>query len=268
MTKSAAWMPFYAVDYLADTMHLNTLQHGAYVLLLMHYWRTGRPLPDEDARLAAIAKMSERDWRKIAPTIREFFRADEGRLHQKRADIEIAKQEQISIKRADAARQMHLQKPSKPDASAAANAEQMHLQMHPTVHSSQSKKAAKPLNGVVLNRARGNTPPERAPDPMKTGMADLKTVEGHPCVNGYFVDVLFDMCVKEAGMHLPVSLNAWQPLIGWLSEGYVDSSILWLIRKLAARDDYQPPRSLAYFTKAIHEDCRTGLRDGYAPWHE
>ena len=103
---------------------------------------------------------------------------------------------------------------------------------------------------------------------MKTGMADLKTVEGHPCVNGYFVDTLFEDCVRAAGMHLPASIHNWEPLVGWLAEGYVESEIMWLIRKLAARDDYQPPRSLAYFTKAIHEDCRTGLRDGYAPWHE
>ena len=105
-------------------------------------------------------------------------------------------------------------------------------------------------------------------DPLKTGMADMKCVEGHPCINGHFVDVIFDLATREARMNIPASLSAWRPVIDWLTVGYEQTEILWLIRRLAARDDYRPPRSLAYFTKAIHEDCKTGTRpDGWG-WHE
>jgi len=49
-------MPWHIGDYLGDTMHLTTLEHGAYCLLIMHYWRTG-PLPNDDRMLADLAKM-------------------------------------------------------------------------------------------------------------------------------------------------------------------------------------------------------------------
>lgn len=99
-------------------------------------------------------------------------------------------------------------------------------------------------------------------------MADLKTVEGHPCVNGFFVDVLFGLCTEAGRMDTPSSLAAWQPIVGWLTEGYTDTEILWLIRRLASRPEYRPPRTLAYFSKAVHEDCKPGYRPNGFPWHE
>ena len=52
------YMPFFVGDYLADTSHLTTTQHGAYLLLIMHYWATGG-LPTTDRELRTIVGMSE-----------------------------------------------------------------------------------------------------------------------------------------------------------------------------------------------------------------
>lgn len=75
MAKTDVWMPLYVADYLADTLHLSCVEHGAYLLLIMHYWRNGE-LPNDDAKLARITKCTAREWAKIRPTIGEFFTED------------------------------------------------------------------------------------------------------------------------------------------------------------------------------------------------
>ncbi len=94
-------MPLYIGDYLRDTLHLTTTQHGAYLLLLFAYWTTG-PLPDEDERLAAITKASLSDWKKMRPTMEWFFTIECGTWHQKRADEEIKKASILSTARSNA----------------------------------------------------------------------------------------------------------------------------------------------------------------------
>lgn len=57
MAKINIWMPLYVGDYLSDTAHLQTPQHGAYLLLLMHQWHTGKGLPDDLDAIIQIAKV-------------------------------------------------------------------------------------------------------------------------------------------------------------------------------------------------------------------
>ena len=67
------YMQFYVGDYLADTSHLSTTEHGAYLLLIFAYWRNGGPLPNDDERLARIAGLSLSEWEVAANTIKAFF---------------------------------------------------------------------------------------------------------------------------------------------------------------------------------------------------
>jgi uncharacterized protein YdaU (DUF1376 family) len=103
MSSPDTWMPLYVGRYLADTGHLTVCEHGAYVLLLMHYWCNG-PLPDDDKQLATIARTERKAWdRVVGPALRPFFRLVDGKLHQKRADIELTKAKEISAKKRAAA---------------------------------------------------------------------------------------------------------------------------------------------------------------------
>jgi len=90
------WMPLYVGDYLGDTGHLTTAQHGAYLLLMMHYWRKGE-LPDDDRQLSKITKLPLRTWCEYRPTLQDFFY--EGWKH-KRIDAELEKMLCVSQKRA------------------------------------------------------------------------------------------------------------------------------------------------------------------------
>jgi uncharacterized protein YdaU (DUF1376 family) len=90
-----AWMPLYVGDYLRDTRDLNTLQHGAYLLLIMHYWQHNA-LPADDARLAAITGLSVAQWRRIREPVQAKFAP--GWKH-KRIEAELAKVDRAFVQR-------------------------------------------------------------------------------------------------------------------------------------------------------------------------
>lgn len=89
MAKADIWMPLYIGDYLADTTRLTTEQHGAYLLLIMDYWRNGAP-PDDDVVLANICRANPATWKRIRPAVIGFFQVREAKWHHSRIDREIA----------------------------------------------------------------------------------------------------------------------------------------------------------------------------------
>lgn len=83
------YMRLYIADYLADTAHLSATQHGAYMLLIMNYWQTGRALPANDVKLARIARMTPKEWAEHGPVLAEFFHDADGAWHHKRIEEEL-----------------------------------------------------------------------------------------------------------------------------------------------------------------------------------
>jgi uncharacterized protein YdaU (DUF1376 family) len=98
------WYPWYFAIYEADAGHLSCLEDGAYRRLIDRYMRTQAPLPDDDAALARFVGLSLDEWLAIAPRIRPFFQARGGKLHNKRCNQELDKQDARSKTRSETAR--------------------------------------------------------------------------------------------------------------------------------------------------------------------
>ena len=104
--SQAPIMPFYTDAYLADTHHLHTEAHGAYLLLLLHMWRmNGAVLADDDVMLARIARVSKAKWRGLRPLLSPFFVVEGGvwqqkKLHKTWCEVQekIARQREKGIK--------------------------------------------------------------------------------------------------------------------------------------------------------------------------
>jgi uncharacterized protein YdaU (DUF1376 family) len=93
------WMKFNVGDYLAETMHLSTLQHGIYVLLIMHYFKRGG-LPTDERELARIAKVSMPHWHRSAGAVLDLFMVDpDGTYRHSRIDSERESARVISERR-------------------------------------------------------------------------------------------------------------------------------------------------------------------------
>ncbi len=79
-------LPLFTDAYLADTRHLTTAQHGAYILMLMTAWRsTDCTLPNDDVYLARICGMDKRTWKGNKDTLLAFWQVtSDAKLFQKR----------------------------------------------------------------------------------------------------------------------------------------------------------------------------------------
>ena len=143
-------MPIHIGDYKRDTGHLRAAQHGAYLMLLFHHWSTGE-LPDDDAQLAAIARLSPSEWRKARPILIKFF--DEGWRHG-RVEEDLAAAKQAYEKRAKAGEKGGKAKADGKQCSSIATAgpEQSH-----------SNAVAGPEQPLTFNQSKKEDAPDGAP---------------------------------------------------------------------------------------------------------
>jgi uncharacterized protein YdaU (DUF1376 family) len=127
-------MPLYIADYLADTAHLSTAEHGAYLLLIMHYWTKGS-LPKDEESIRRVTRMTNRQWSQSRDVLRSLFGAE---WRHKRCDHEIAQAVEKSRVNSANAKRSHSER--------SANAQRTHTQSQ-----SQSDKDA-----VAVEARAGN----------------------------------------------------------------------------------------------------------------
>jgi uncharacterized protein YdaU (DUF1376 family) len=228
------WMPFYVPDYLGDTGHLSTLEHGAYMLLIMHYWMNGG-LPEKEAQLARIVRLSVPEWQEIAPTLRAFFH--DGWKH-KRVEEELADSAARYERRAKAGKKGGDAKAGNPP--------------HPSNATAMLDQEAS--NAVAT---RGTRQPQLQPQPH---CSDEQRRSAHTRTRED-LDHIEDRCREAAGAqrdrNAAPALRDLRPILAWLDAGFsLEEDILPVIRAKA-------PRSLgswAYFAGALRDALDASAR--------
>jgi uncharacterized protein YdaU (DUF1376 family) len=114
------WMPVFPGDELAETAHLSTEEFGAYQLLKMALWQH-KSLPQDEARLARIARLDAAGWATVRPMLLPLF--GPGWTHEKLEQQRLTA-EQASEKKSAAAKKAAQSRWSNrgPDAKGNANA--------------------------------------------------------------------------------------------------------------------------------------------------
>ena len=117
------FMQLYVSDFVGDTLHLSSEQVGVYLLLLMAMWNADGSLPDDDAKLARVARLSLKKWRAVRPELMEFFTVADGHVTHGRLTKELQKSERQSQSRSAAGAKGFAAKSLKYNKPAQANAQ-------------------------------------------------------------------------------------------------------------------------------------------------
>jgi uncharacterized protein YdaU (DUF1376 family) len=91
MAGNNLFMPVWIDAYHADTRHLSTVQHGAYLLILMSMWRNGGKLKNDEKALARIAGLTLDKWRRYGGDVMDLLVVEDGFVSQKRLLQELNK---------------------------------------------------------------------------------------------------------------------------------------------------------------------------------
>jgi len=81
----------YIGDYQRDTAHLSVTEHGAYMLMLQHYYATEKPLPTGKALHRMLRAQDRAEREAIDAVAAQFWTTTADGLVNHRADAEITK---------------------------------------------------------------------------------------------------------------------------------------------------------------------------------
>jgi uncharacterized protein YdaU (DUF1376 family) len=91
------WYSFYPADYGRDTGHLSLIEHGAYRVLMDHYYATEAPLPPDRGRLQRLCRAQEAaEQDAVTYVLAQFFQENADGFRHKRIEAEIEKSAMLS----------------------------------------------------------------------------------------------------------------------------------------------------------------------------
>ncbi|NIA67793.1 DUF1376 domain-containing protein [Pelagibius litoralis] len=159
--------PLFTDAYLGDTTHLTTIEHGAYLLLLIAMWRSKEnKLPNDDKLLARYAKLTAGQWRRVKPVLWPFFIESSDSITQGRLTDEATFVRQHSRKQSDNAKSRWLKDKKTGDATAMPDGCQTDAP-HPTPpikkeEANASSKERRPTKGSRISEDWAPTPDQCA----------------------------------------------------------------------------------------------------------
>lgn len=243
------WMPMFWGDYARDTGHLGNGHHGAYLMLIKHYWCSGEPLVDDDAVLWRIACCdSIGAWKKLRPTVARFFKVDAGLWRHKRVDAELEHAKEIVEARSSAGlkgAEARWQGDDKPDGNGNADANGIRMANAPPSQWQSDGQPPSPSPSQEAASAASGAAPEPARRLIEVFDEALEAAFGrerrrpHPAAK----DLVFARRFAEAGADPELCRSVFEAAQR---------------RKLAAGDE--PIGSLAFFEDRIPEALRAGAK--------
>ncbi|MBB4264289.1 uncharacterized protein YdaU (DUF1376 family) [Bradyrhizobium sp. CIR3A] len=207
-------MPLYIADYLAGTAHLTTVEHGAYLLLLMHYWIKGEP-PASDDIARRVTRMTNRQWAKSSTVLKSLF--CDGWRHDV-LDLELAKVIEKSTIASANARKSHADRKPRP----------LHPQETNTHHNQNHNDS-----DVV----KGSDPP------------DLKLSSESPEAERLAQAFLSAAGFPDRSRAPPGWYNLLDRAGLWAKSAYAANMIIQETRQITARSS--SPKPLAYYEKVF-----------------
>lgn len=238
------YMPLWVADYLADTTHLTTAQHGAYLLILMAMWRSPDcSVPDDDRQLARITAQSVQSWKRMRQVITKMLSPsdDHGSWSQKRLHKEWEKTIAKSSVRKGSAEKRWSKKVLGHDANAYAKPMQSESEPEPN----------------ILSKKESSVNVTPAPD---LELLEQNRLKRYPSFEA------FALFCREYARSVGKPDRDWQPLFdyfegpGWRMKG--EPIVKWqATARRAIREDWQTAKQseagAQYVTREMVEDfCR------------
>jgi len=265
MSKAPS-MPMFWDAYLADTTHLTTEEHGAYMLLLAAMWRRNGWVPDDDRDNARILGLTVAKWKRTKARLASFLIFDENCISQKNL-LKIWKntQEKIAVNASNGA------KGGRPKANVNNDLPKANgsIPVKPIVtipepepyieddeDSAGEREDENPAGNLEAGQAESAS--SKAPLPDLTEREMILAAIGYKpnrgvghTANGAMIGSMADMREYQ-GWRDDLNLT-WDDVMGTVSE------------VIAKRADTSPPTSFRYFTKAMKQLAADKARPAMQP---